>query len=92
MGQEADKAFLGIDGVHPDKGFYTSDTAVINMIKRMITISKEIYICADSSKIGKVALLKFIDFSEVTALITTKDISENQKQALEDSNLDLILV
>jgi DeoR/GlpR family transcriptional regulator of sugar metabolism len=66
-------AFLGADGIDPAEGFFCSDINYGNVVREMIKASEQVIVLADASKIGKKALTRYGDFSDVDLLITDLD-------------------
>jgi len=70
-----DKAFIGVSGVSLTRGITNYLIEEVQIQKKLIEISQEVIILADSSKIDNVSLVKIADIDEVNLIIT-------------DSNLD----
>jgi DeoR family fructose operon transcriptional repressor len=66
----ADKAFLGSGGLHPGVGLTDYYPAEIASRKIILAHATECYVLADSSKLGRVALAKVCELTELTAVIT----------------------
>ncbi len=64
------KAFLGADGIDPEAGFFCSDLGSANVVQAIIRASDQVFVMADSSKIGVKSLIKYADFGDVGLLIT----------------------
>ncbi len=80
----ADIAFQGADAVGPDGSLYTADTRIVGVDRKIRERAERTYVLADSSKIGKTALIKHGHVSEVAALITDGGIEPDLRKALED--------
>ena len=65
-----DKAFLGINGVHPTYGFSTPDPEEASMKAVAMTQSERVFVLADHSKFQKVSFAKVADLS-AGMIITT---------------------
>ncbi|GKX64811.1 DeoR/GlpR family DNA-binding transcription regulator [Inconstantimicrobium mannanitabidum] len=89
----ADKCFLGVSGIAADSGISTSvlQETLINheMINRC---NGEIYVLADSSKVGRHHNFSSGDINEITHLITDSDISETEATDLENKGVKVISV
>lgn len=87
----ADKCFLGVSGIAADSGIGTSvlQETLINheMINRC---NGNVYVLADSSKVGKHSNFSSGDINEISHLITDNDISENEIKELEDKGVKVI--
>ena len=87
----ADKLFLGMDGIDPDKGATTYNYIEKSAIHHMIRHAKEKILVADDSKIGKVAFAHIATLSSFDTLITTyneKNVSLIKR--IEDMGLRVI--
>lgn len=69
----ADKAFLGAGGVHPEAGltdYYPAEAA----IRRTIAAhSAAVYVMADTSKLGVIAIHRVCPLEQVTAVLTDEE-------------------
>lgn len=64
-----DVAVFGTDTVAED-GLYSSSSYEIELRRLMLSVAKEAFFVADSSKFGREALFKLVDFEKFTAGIT----------------------
>lgn len=83
----ADKAFLGSGGVHPTGGLTDYDIDEIAVRDRMIRNATEVYVLADASKLGHVALRRVCSWDRVTALITDSSADPAMLASLRDNGL-----
>ncbi|WP_371261464.1 DeoR/GlpR family DNA-binding transcription regulator [Bacillus sp. OV322] len=74
-----DKCFLGINGIHPELGFTTPDPDEALLKKMAISVSNEVYILADSTKLNESTFAKVADIHE--AMVIT---DENDAEALAE--------
>lgn len=89
----ADKAFIGIDGVDINRGLTNSVREESQINKTMIEQTNgEVYVLADSTKIGKMSSFFVSNFEKITAIITDKKLSKNIAKQFTDSNIKLYLV
>lgn len=88
----ADIAFIGISGIHPERGLTNVNIAEAEMKSLFIKNSHRSIVLADSSKIGKIALAKVADISEVDLLITDKQADPAEVSLLQKEGLELRLV
>jgi DeoR/GlpR family transcriptional regulator of sugar metabolism len=70
------KLLLSADGVDIANGLTLSDSRFVTMLRKMISVSTEIILLADSSKIGKVCFNHLADLSLVTLCATDTSASE----------------
>jgi DeoR family glycerol-3-phosphate regulon repressor len=85
------KAFLGSGAVHPSIGltdYYPDEIAVRRII---LDHAAELYLMADSCKLGQVALAKVCDLDELTAIITDDGIDPETAQAFERAGVRLMV-
>ncbi len=66
-----DKCFLGVNGIHLERGYTTPDTEEAELKEEVIKNSKRAYILADDSKFGKSSFVKFAELDECI-IITDK--------------------
>jgi DeoR/GlpR family transcriptional regulator of sugar metabolism len=83
------KAFLGADGIDPDVGFFCNDLGSANVVKQIIAASDEVFVMADSSKIGVKSLIKYADFDDVNLLIT--DARDSAKLRLVEKKVKTVV-
>ncbi|AEG34620.1 DeoR/GlpR family DNA-binding transcription regulator [Thermus thermophilus] len=83
----ADKAFLGCNGVHPERGFTNTNLEEAEIKKAMVRAAREVYFLADHSKLLQVAAAKIAPLSAATRLITDKKAHPEALRALEEAGL-----
>ena len=66
----ADKAFLGSGGVHPATGLTDYHIEEIGVRHQMISNAAEVYVLADASKLGHVALRQVCGWDRLTGVVT----------------------
>jgi DeoR/GlpR family transcriptional regulator of sugar metabolism len=82
---KADIAFIGADAVDNHGRVYNRSMAVARMLTRMATSAREVYVVADSSKIGQTALARFGALKEWNGLITDHKLTPALVSALKRS-------
>ncbi len=87
-----DIAFQGADGIGYDGALYTADMQVAAVDKKIRSRAKQTYVLADSSKIGKTALVKHGYLHEVAGLITDNGIADKDKIRFEKQGVKVIIV
>jgi DeoR/GlpR family transcriptional regulator of sugar metabolism len=90
-GWYADKAFLGSGGVHPDAGLTDYHPDEVSSRQVMLSHAAELYVLADSSKLGQVALRKVCDLDRVTAVITDDQVRPQVVRQLEAKGVNLLV-
>lgn len=88
---KADIAFQGADGIGLDGTLYTEDMRIVEVDERIRQQAQRTFVLADSSKIGKTALLTNGQLHEIEALITDDKIQAKQKKALEKKGAVIIV-
>jgi DeoR family transcriptional regulator of aga operon len=83
----ADKAFLGCNGVHPERGFTNTNLEEAEVKKAMVRAAREVYFLADHSKLLQVAKAKIAPLSVARALITDRKAPKEALEALEKAGL-----
>ncbi|WP_283136299.1 DeoR/GlpR family DNA-binding transcription regulator [Rhizohabitans arisaemae] len=86
----ADKAFLGSGGVHPVAGLTDYHLDEIAVRNRMIDNATRVYVLADSTKLGHIALRKVCGWDRVTALVTGGAVEEDVVRQLRDTGLTVL--
>ncbi|QYN18707.1 DeoR/GlpR family DNA-binding transcription regulator [Amycolatopsis sp. DSM 110486] len=86
----ADKAFLGSGGVHATGGLTDYHLDEIAVRRRMISNAAEVYVLADGSKLGHVALRKVCELDRITALITDSSADPEMVAQLRDAGLTVV--
>jgi Transcriptional regulators of sugar metabolism len=87
----ADKAFLGSGGVHPQMGltdYYLEEIATRRVI---LEHAAELYVMADSSKLGRIALGRVCDLAALTAVITDDRADAADLQQLEAAGVTVMV-
>jgi DeoR/GlpR family transcriptional regulator of sugar metabolism len=88
---KSDWAFIGADGIDLHGNIYNGSIEVCHMLKRMAASAKAAYVVADSSKIGRTALMRFGNIADCRGLITDVGIQRKQILALQKAKVGVIL-
>jgi len=86
-----DKLFLGVDGLDIDNGLSTPNIEEAHFNTTMIEMSHQIIVLADSSKIGKRSLAFICPISKIDILITDSGLTNEQKTALENIGVKVVI-
>ena len=70
-----DKAFIGVNGIHPQFGYTTPDQEEALVKQKAINLSREVFILADDSKFGEISFGKIADLNQ--AVIITNQLEED---------------
>jgi DeoR/GlpR family transcriptional regulator of sugar metabolism len=87
-----DKAFGGAEGISLKAGFTTADLRTARPVEIAIQSAEEVIVVADHTKIGRAAFARFATFEEVDMLITSEEIADEEKRALKEKGLQVIVV
>lgn len=86
-----DKLFLGVRGIHLEKGI-TGFVFEESITKRtMIKRAKQVIVCTDSSKINSVDRCFIGQVENMTTLITDQGIKKDERKSLEKRGIEVIL-
>ncbi|MGE5583852.1 MAG: DeoR/GlpR family DNA-binding transcription regulator [Bacillota bacterium] len=87
-----DIAFIGISGIEAGRGITNVNIAEAEMKSLFIKTAHRRVVLADSSKIGKVALAKVADISDLDLLITDIKADPEEIALLKEAGLEVQLV
>ena len=73
-----DKCFMGINGIHPQLGFTTPDQEEAMVKQKAISLSRESYVLADSTKFSEISFAKIADIH--SAAIITNELDDDSEQ------------
>ena len=85
----ADKAFLGCNGVHPEKGFTNTNLQEAEIKRAMIEAAREIIMLADHSKIMQVAAARIGPLEAADLLITDRKAKKEDLELLRSRGLEV---
>jgi DeoR family transcriptional regulator of aga operon len=88
----ADRLFLGVDGLDPEIGLTTPDVLEAQLNGLMIQVSREVTAVADSSKFHKRSLSRIADLSDVQRIITDDGADPKLVAALRGRNIEVMVV
>lgn len=80
------KAFIGINGIDINGDIYTSSIVESSLLEQLFNSVESIYVLADSSKLFKTDFVK-IERSQPYTLITTKNITSEERKKLESKKI-----
>lgn len=83
------KAFLSCTGLALGEGTYENSIFNRNVKRAAASISDEVYLLADATKLGKKALSRVLDMSEIDFLITEQGLSKKQNERLAERNIQV---
>lgn len=87
----ADKAFIGCNGVHPDKGFTNTNLQEAEIKRAMMEAARETIVLADHSKLMQVAAARIGPLEAAHLLITDRKAKSEDLQMLRQRGLEVAL-
>jgi DeoR family transcriptional regulator of aga operon len=91
-GLNADRLFLGVDGLDPEIGLTTPDVLEAQLNATMIRVSREVIVVADASKFGRRSLSVIAPVDSVHKVITDDKVPPEMAGALRARNVEVIVV
>jgi len=88
----ADVAFQGADGIGLDGALYNADMRISRVDRKIRERAARTYVLADSTKVGRTALVRHSFLQQVDALITDDGIDPEHKRQLEQLGAKIIVV
>jgi DeoR family transcriptional regulator of aga operon len=88
----ADRLFLGVDGLDPEIGLTTPDVLEAQLNGLMIRVAREVTAVADSSKLHRRSLSVITDVSEVHRIITDNGADPKLVASLRARNIEVMVV
>lgn len=85
----ANKLFFSCRGVDIDKGIMDSSDEEAHLRREMIIRSKEVYLLADSTKIGNTSFYTIGGFESINCFITDLPLNFEYSTYFNDNNIDL---
>lgn len=84
-----DKAFLATNGLSAKKGLTTPDMNVAEVKKTLRSIANEVFLLADSSKLGYDAFVQVATLDQIDSLITDSGADADELSQLRDAGLQI---
>jgi DeoR family transcriptional regulator of aga operon len=88
----ADVAFVGCNGVHPEKGFTNTNLAEAEVKHAMIEAASRVIFVCDSTKLMNVATAKVAAMEDADLLLTDDGAAPETLRALRRSGLEVMVV
>lgn len=88
----ADKLFLGCNGVSAEKGITNCNIQEAEIKRAMITAAKRVIVVADSSKIGAVAAAHVAPISAIHQVITDTNADEAELERIRQQGVEVVTV
>jgi DeoR family transcriptional regulator of aga operon len=87
----ADRLFMGVDGLDPAVGLTTPDVLEAQLNAMMIRVSREVIVVADSSKFNQRSLSLIAKVESVHTVVTDAHADPKTIQALRDRNVEVVI-
>lgn len=87
----ADAVFLGTNGVSVDHGLSTPDRDEAATKRAMVASARQVVVLADASKVGAESPVRFARLDDVDVLVTDDAIDDEERQALVDAGLEVVV-
>jgi DeoR family transcriptional regulator, fructose operon transcriptional repressor len=85
------KAFICTSGITIEKGISDYNLEEAHTRKKIIDLSKEVYVAADSTKFGKDVTIGIASLDKIDYIITDSNITNNLIQHFKETNTNLII-
>ncbi len=87
-----DKAFLGADAVHAQKGLMTTDERTSKMDEVVISHADRTFAVVDSEKFNRTSFMSYAELGDVDAIITDDGLDKETRQAFAQRGIALRIV
>lgn len=87
----ADRMFLGVDGIDPEVGLTTPDLLEAQLSALMIRVSREVIAVADSTKFMHRSLSVIAKLDSIHKLVTDEGIPPEMLEAMEAASVEVII-
>lgn len=87
----ARKLIMSVGGI-TEKGLYNSNSLLVDTERKMIEVSDEIIVVADSSKLGHTALAHLCSLNRIDQIVIDSGISDEWKKTLESAGIQVNVV
>lgn len=87
-----DRIIVGMRGIHPHYGLTSDHPQEIQTDRKILSISNQIIIVADHSKIGHVASIRVAPITTATTIITSKQAPAGIVNAVREKGVDITFI
>ena len=87
----ADRVFLGVDGIDPEVGLTTPDVLEAQLSSLMIRVSREVVAVADSSKFMNRSLSVIAKLNSIHKIVTDEGIPAQMMEALHENGVEVLI-
>ena len=85
-----DVAFVGTNGLSPERGLTTPDPAEAAVKRAMIAAARRVVVLADHTKVGAKNFARFGDLEDVDVLVTDSGLDAAETARLEAAGLEVV--
>jgi len=85
-----DCVIMGIDGISDRHGFTTTESAMAQIKRQMLSVCSKAMVVADSSKFDKVCLMRMAELDDVQYVVTDSNAPKKYVDLFRDLNVNLI--
>ena len=86
-----DVAFIGTNGLSVGHGLSTPDQSEAAVKRAMVRSAQRVVVLTDSSKIAHESTVRFADLDQVDVVVTDDGISESDRSALADHDIEVVI-
>ena len=88
---QVDRAFLGVNGVHPDAGWTVVDFDAAQVKRAMMSRAREIVVVADAAKLGMAAFASIAPLHAAHVLVTDAPPEDALADALAAAGVEIVV-
>ncbi|WP_036102295.1 DeoR/GlpR family DNA-binding transcription regulator [Listeria riparia] len=81
------KAFVTTPAIDLEKGLMHYDEYLVPAKVQMLHSATEVFLVTDHTKFGRISLYKYADFSDITSIITGKELDASLKDSFSEKGL-----
>jgi DeoR family transcriptional regulator of aga operon len=86
------KLFLGVDGIDFEHGLTTTNIAEAQLNQKMISVSQEVIVLADSSKFGKRGFGRICGIDQINHVITDSGVTPDIIKTFKEHGIEVTVV
>jgi DeoR family fructose operon transcriptional repressor len=88
---KVDVGFIGTNGLTVARGLSTPDPAEAAVKRAMCLAARQVIVLADHTKVGEEDAVRFAPIDQVDVLVTDSGLAKEDREALEDTGVELVL-
>ncbi|WP_333617960.1 DeoR/GlpR family DNA-binding transcription regulator [Dietzia sp.] len=86
-----DVAFIGANGLHPERGLTTPDSAEAAVKSALVSAARTVVLLADSSKFGRDHVVEFAASEDIDILVTDSQPRGALARSLDSANVEVLV-